>query len=156
LAAASLVASFQGEMHAFVAAILLRMAKLDALNANAEAKPPDGKFAEVQQRSKGRRFKFASRTMNATAATSGVLPFGTEQGQTTRSKPQLFRWLKRNEMAKVPCDLEGRTGWIRLQMCFQLVKFRVRSEPIKTGISYFWLIVWFSVFQPCKGSIFLA
>jgi len=40
---------FQGEMHAFVAAILLRMARLDALNANAEAKPPDGKFAEVEQ-----------------------------------------------------------------------------------------------------------
>jgi hypothetical protein len=45
---------FQGEMHAFVAAILLRMARLDALNANAEAKPPDGKFAEVEQ-SIGRR-----------------------------------------------------------------------------------------------------
>ena len=40
---------FQGEMHAFVAAILLRMAGLDTLNANAEAKPPDGKFAEVEQ-----------------------------------------------------------------------------------------------------------
>ena len=25
------------------------MARLDALNANAEAKPPDGKFAEVEQ-----------------------------------------------------------------------------------------------------------
>jgi len=45
---------FPGEMHAFVAAILLRMARLDALNANAEAKPPDGKFAEVEQ-SIGRR-----------------------------------------------------------------------------------------------------
>jgi hypothetical protein len=45
---------FQGEMHAFVAAILLRMARLDALNAKAEAKPPNGKFAEVEQ-SIGRR-----------------------------------------------------------------------------------------------------
>lgn len=40
---------FQGEMHAFVAAIVLRMARLDALNGNAEVKPPDGKFAEVEQ-----------------------------------------------------------------------------------------------------------
>ena len=48
--AAGLVALFfQGEVHAFVAAILLRMARLDALNANVEAKPPDGKFAEVEQ-----------------------------------------------------------------------------------------------------------
>jgi hypothetical protein len=30
----------QGEMHA---AILLRMARLDPLDANAEAKPPDGR-----------------------------------------------------------------------------------------------------------------
>jgi hypothetical protein len=36
-------------MHAFVAAILLRMASLAALNTNAEAKPPDVKFAEVEQ-----------------------------------------------------------------------------------------------------------
>jgi hypothetical protein len=36
-------------MHAFVASILLSMARLDALDANAEAKPPDGKFAEVEQ-----------------------------------------------------------------------------------------------------------
>jgi hypothetical protein len=41
-------------MHSFVAAILLRMTRLDALNANAEAQPPDGKFAEVEQ-SMGRR-----------------------------------------------------------------------------------------------------
>jgi hypothetical protein len=37
-------------MHAFMASILLGMARLNALNANAEAKPPDGKFAEVEQR----------------------------------------------------------------------------------------------------------
>ena len=35
----------QGERHAFMAAILLRMARLDPLDANAEAKPPDGEFA---------------------------------------------------------------------------------------------------------------
>jgi hypothetical protein len=39
----------QGEMHALMAAILLRMARLNALNANAEAKPPDGEFAQVKQ-----------------------------------------------------------------------------------------------------------
>jgi hypothetical protein len=47
---------FQCEMHAFVVAILLRMARFDPFNANAEAKPPDRKFAEVEQsigRSKG-------------------------------------------------------------------------------------------------------
>jgi hypothetical protein len=35
----------QGEMHALMTAILLRMARLDPLDANAEAKPPDGEFA---------------------------------------------------------------------------------------------------------------
>jgi hypothetical protein len=39
----------QGEMHAFVAAILLRMAGLDAFNANAQAEPPDGELAQVKQ-----------------------------------------------------------------------------------------------------------
>ena len=40
---------FQGEMHAFVASILLRMASFDPFDTNAEAQPPDGKFAEVEQ-----------------------------------------------------------------------------------------------------------
>ena len=40
---------FQGEMHAFMAAILLGMAGLDAFDADAQAKPPDGEFAEVEQ-----------------------------------------------------------------------------------------------------------
>jgi hypothetical protein len=32
-------------MHALTTAILLRMAGLDAFNANAQAEPPDGQFA---------------------------------------------------------------------------------------------------------------
>src|SRR6516225_4740756 len=39
----------QGEMHAFVPAVLLRMPRLDAFNANAQAEPPDREFAEVKQ-----------------------------------------------------------------------------------------------------------
>jgi len=39
----------QGEMHAFVAAILLRMAGLDTFNANAQAEPPDRELAQVKQ-----------------------------------------------------------------------------------------------------------
>src|SRR5262249_1283214 len=40
----------QGEMHAFVAAILLGMTRLDALDVDAEAEPADGEFAEAVQR----------------------------------------------------------------------------------------------------------
>ncbi len=43
----------QGEMHAFMAAILLRMTGFDSLDANAEAKPPDGEFAEIEQSVRG-------------------------------------------------------------------------------------------------------
>jgi len=39
----------QSEMHALVAAVLLRMAWANAFNADAEAKPPDGKLAQVEQ-----------------------------------------------------------------------------------------------------------
>ena len=35
----------QGEMHAFMVAILLRIARLDPLDANTEAKPPDGRLS---------------------------------------------------------------------------------------------------------------
>jgi hypothetical protein len=37
------------EMHAFVTAILLGMTRLDALDADAEAQPPDRQLAQVEQ-----------------------------------------------------------------------------------------------------------
>jgi len=43
----------QGEMHAFVATILLRMSRLDAFDGDAQAKPPDSEFAEVEQSMRG-------------------------------------------------------------------------------------------------------
>src|SRR6266704_4549394 len=51
LEAAGLVAGFslQGQMHALMAAVLLRMTRLDPFNANTEPEPPDRKFAQVQQ-----------------------------------------------------------------------------------------------------------
>src|SRR5215470_13901272 len=36
---------FQSEVHALVTAILLGVTRLDAFDADAEAKPPDGEFA---------------------------------------------------------------------------------------------------------------
>ena len=38
---------FQRQVHALVAAILLGMTGLDALDANAQAQPPDGELAQV-------------------------------------------------------------------------------------------------------------
>jgi hypothetical protein len=38
----------QREMHAFMTTILLGMTWLDAFDANAEAKPPDGELAQVE------------------------------------------------------------------------------------------------------------
>ena len=40
---------FQGQMHALVAAVLLRMAGLDALDGDAQAQPPDGQLGQVEQ-----------------------------------------------------------------------------------------------------------
>ena len=37
------------QMHGLVAAILLRMARLDALDGDVEAQPPDGELGEVEQ-----------------------------------------------------------------------------------------------------------
>ena len=39
----------QGQMHAFMAAVLLRLAGLDALDGDAEAQPPDRELGEVEQ-----------------------------------------------------------------------------------------------------------
>jgi len=40
---------FQGSMHAFVATVLLRMARPDTFDGNAEAKPPNGQPAQVEE-----------------------------------------------------------------------------------------------------------
>ena len=40
---------FQGEMHALVAAVLLRMTWLDALDSDAEPEPPDGKLERLNK-----------------------------------------------------------------------------------------------------------
>ena len=39
----------QRKVHALVAAILLRVTRLDALDADAEAQPPDGQLGEVEK-----------------------------------------------------------------------------------------------------------
>ena len=39
---------FQGKVHALMAAVLLGMTWLDALDSNAEPEPPDGKLGEVE------------------------------------------------------------------------------------------------------------
>ena len=39
----------QGEMHAFVTAILLRVARPDAFNTDAQAQPPNRELAEMKQ-----------------------------------------------------------------------------------------------------------
>jgi hypothetical protein len=41
--------AFEGQVHALVAAVLLRVAGLDALDGDAEAQPPDRQFGEVEE-----------------------------------------------------------------------------------------------------------
>jgi hypothetical protein len=43
----------QGEMHAFMAAVLLGMAGLNAFDGDAQAQPPNGKLGEVEQAVRG-------------------------------------------------------------------------------------------------------
>ena len=66
----------QGEVHALMVAILLRMAWFDALDGDAEPEPPHGQFGEVvvnsPEFSRHPRFSFpaAVRTRRATASRS--------------------------------------------------------------------------------------
>ena len=39
----------QGEMHTFMTAVLLRMARLNAFDTDAQPQPPDGELAQVEQ-----------------------------------------------------------------------------------------------------------
>jgi len=39
----------EGEMHTLVSAVLLRLARLDALDGNAEPEPPDREPGEIEQ-----------------------------------------------------------------------------------------------------------
>ena len=40
---------FQGEMHALMPAILLRLPGFDALDVDAQAQPPDGQLGQIEQ-----------------------------------------------------------------------------------------------------------
>ena len=40
---------FQCQMHAFMAAVLLRVARLDALDVDTEPEPPDGEPRQIEQ-----------------------------------------------------------------------------------------------------------
>jgi hypothetical protein len=40
---------FEREMHALVAAVLLRTTGLDALDGDAQSQPPDGQLGEIEQ-----------------------------------------------------------------------------------------------------------
>jgi hypothetical protein len=40
----------QGQMHALVAAVLLRTARFDAFDLDSEPEPPDGELGEIEER----------------------------------------------------------------------------------------------------------
>ena len=44
---------FQGQMHALMAAVLLRVPRLNPLDANTEPEPPDRELAQIKQRMRG-------------------------------------------------------------------------------------------------------
>lgn len=41
---------FEGQLHAFMTPVLLRVARLDALDLDSKPQPPDAEPAEVEQR----------------------------------------------------------------------------------------------------------
>ena len=47
----------QREMHAFMAAVLLRMAGLDPFDADAQAQPPHRELAKRARKQRGRRYR---------------------------------------------------------------------------------------------------
>ena len=44
---------FERQMHAFMAAVLLRMTRFDVLDADAPPQPPDGELSEIEQAVRG-------------------------------------------------------------------------------------------------------